>query len=76
MHVLLTNDSKKLLPVNIHNFAHRTRIGLHAKDSTSPVVILERSLYSERFCFVQVSFMSDIDMYSIRHLHLMGLDAL
>ena len=32
----------------------RTQIGLASKDSTSPVTILERSLFSERYCFVQV----------------------
>eukprot|EP00092_Neocalanus_flemingeri_P030157 GFUD01032735.1.p1 GENE.GFUD01032735.1~~GFUD01032735.1.p1 ORF type:complete len:274 (-),score=79.28 GFUD01032735.1:265-1086(-) len=38
----------------------RTQIGLASKDSASPVTILERSLYSERFCFVQMLLESGV----------------
>jgi len=38
----------------------RTQIGLASKDSPFPVTILERSLYSERFCFVQMLLESGV----------------
>jgi len=38
----------------------RTQIGLTSKDSRSPVTILERSLYSERYCFVQMLLESGV----------------
>ena len=34
----------------------RTQIGLASKDSASPITVMERSLYSERYCFVQVRY--------------------
>ena len=46
--------SPSLFTSNLFAIIFRTAIGLASKDSTFPVTILERSLYSERYCFVQV----------------------
>ena len=37
------------------HFPFRTKQSLAASQSSSPVVMIERSLFSERYCFVQVS---------------------
>jgi hypothetical protein len=46
--------SSSVFTSNLIGTIFRTQIGLASKDSKSPVTILERSLYSERYCFVQV----------------------
>ena len=43
----------------------RTQLGLASQDSASPITVMERSLYSERYCYVQVRHSSAIKQYTL-----------
>jgi len=60
LHDMYAEPHRWTTAFQLYSSLTRTRIGLQAKDSTSPVVILERSLYSERFCFVQMLYESGV----------------
>ena len=61
---MITEPERWSATFQLYSTVTRTRQSLEAARSSAPIVMIERSLYSERYCFVEVC--TNLYIYSFK----------